>query len=137
MAASPDIIGMEYIQSKYLSVIDCHTAIALGCKEPRSCHSIQQILLWKCDTVLNDLIPYNNHFVQIFMIIFSDNHSFSPGVFLYKLNFYKSYFTHHDIFLIVFTDNFKPDSPVHTDRVIHLLHGKGYFSITLPLPKPL
>ena len=76
MAAAAHVIGMQDIKSYHISgLVLRHPIVGLGGKELLTDHSIKEVQLGKGNPLLNDLIPYFDHGRQIFLLVFSDDHS--------------------------------------------------------------
>ena len=97
MSTAPNIVGMQNIQSINLSgfqlisisfilesifrllIFDihwirndfCHSAICLLCKELSSTCLVQQLFLWKGNSILYHFIPDADHLRKILLLIFS------------------------------------------------------------------
>ena len=87
MAASANIIRMQNIQPQYFSGLHLlrNTTIGLLCKKSCTCLRIQTVLLWKCNSILNNLFSDVCHLCNVFFRILSDDY-FSQSSLLLSFN---------------------------------------------------
>ena len=88
VAASADVVRMKNIHSVNLAVlIGRHTAIGLLSKE-FSCAPVRElILLRKCNTLVNNLVPYIFHSGDIVRTVFSYNNIFHGNILFISITF--------------------------------------------------